>query len=821
MPKELVISAAAHETRVALLEDGQLCEIYIEREKEFALVGSIYKGRVTRVLPGMQSAFVEIGLDSDAFLYVGDFLENLEDYDHVVNAVEGKVEKMEQQGGVVFAPPVPGEAAAPDVAAQSAHGDVEASHEGNHEAGPESHGASREPETHAPAEQPPAVARPSAPPSRPFVRQDRRPGAGQAPGYGNDRPDQRSDQRIDQHAGQQGGYRSGQGQPQGPRDSQGRDRGGRQRGGRFRRGRGNDRRPGRDLPPSKYAAPRAFTPSIPYEPPAEEPAADYTPVILPGESLAKYKDRAPSASGAAAGQRTKPEGAGVAPALPPSLYAEPARGSSAPASLPSKSSEAELTGSAQDTSAEPEALLNTEQPVELESEAGLTEPDTRLHETQQTLAHETLPETLEIAHPHAVAHETHEAHESPSGIADLSDDEATTLAEQLAEARQEEASADAEQARLAEPDESEEDEGSEQIGDEHGASQPFSEHASEQEDEHEAVGSESSETDSVETDVVETGSVEIDAVEINATETDEEDDAAEASPEGEHEPELSDAASSDTVAAGESAGTESDLENRGNVAPTAPQQRPLSARVSDPQRARFQRPMRRGNRPRGNRNVRHQDHRQQQPRRPQLISEMLKAGQEIIVQIAKEPLGKKGARITSHVALPGRFLVYMPTVNHIGVSRRIGSAEERARLRRIVTESKGTFPGGFIVRTAAEGAPEDEIRSDVEFLGRTWDKIRAQAEPRKSPALLHRDLNLVERILRDYVSNDYTAIWIDNEEEFGKVVDFVSRFQPKLVSRVKLYTKTIAYFRGIRHSAGTRQSAAPQSLAQIRRLHRD
>src|ERR1700683_2123701 len=105
MPKELVISAAPHETRVAILEDGLLCEIYIEREKEFALVGSIYKGRVTRVLPGMQSAFVDIGLDSDAFLYVGDFLENLEDYDHVVAPAEGKVEKMEQQGGAVFAPP--------------------------------------------------------------------------------------------------------------------------------------------------------------------------------------------------------------------------------------------------------------------------------------------------------------------------------------------------------------------------------------------------------------------------------------------------------------------------------------------------------------------------------------------------------------------------------------------------------------------------------------------------------------------------------------------------------------------------------------------
>ena len=104
MSKELVISATPHETRVAIVEDGQLCEIYIEREKEFALVGSLYKGRVTRVLPGMQSAFVDIGLDSDAFLYVSDFLEHLEEYDHVANPVETKVQKMEQQGGEVFAP---------------------------------------------------------------------------------------------------------------------------------------------------------------------------------------------------------------------------------------------------------------------------------------------------------------------------------------------------------------------------------------------------------------------------------------------------------------------------------------------------------------------------------------------------------------------------------------------------------------------------------------------------------------------------------------------------------------------------------------------
>src|SRR6202044_942038 len=102
MSKEMVISANPHETRVAIMEEGQLCEYYVERQKEFALVGSIYKGRVTRVLPGMQSAFVEIGLDSDAFLYVSDFLEGIEDFDSgVTTAVVDKVQKMEDEGGQV------------------------------------------------------------------------------------------------------------------------------------------------------------------------------------------------------------------------------------------------------------------------------------------------------------------------------------------------------------------------------------------------------------------------------------------------------------------------------------------------------------------------------------------------------------------------------------------------------------------------------------------------------------------------------------------------------------------------------------------------
>ncbi len=116
MSKELVISATPHETRVAIMEDGQLCEIYIEREKEFALVGSLYKGRVTRVLPGMQSAFVDIGLDSDAFLYVSDFLEHLEEYDHVAPA-EPKAQKPQARSNEVYPPTTNGGAVATPAAA--------------------------------------------------------------------------------------------------------------------------------------------------------------------------------------------------------------------------------------------------------------------------------------------------------------------------------------------------------------------------------------------------------------------------------------------------------------------------------------------------------------------------------------------------------------------------------------------------------------------------------------------------------------------------------------------------------------------------------
>ena len=179
---------------------------------------------------------------------------------------------------------------------------------------------------------------------------------------------------------------------------------------------------------------------------------------------------------------------------------------------------------------------------------------------------------------------------------------------------------------------------------------------------------------------------------------------------------------------------------------------------------------------------------------PQQISELLKEGQEVLIQIAKEPIGKKGARITSHIALPGRFLVYMPTVNHVGVSRKINSEEERQRLKRIVVSERENGVGGFIVRTAAGGAAEDELRADIRFLKNLWHEIKNRAETSKAPALIYHDLNVVERILRDQVTSDFSQIWVDTEPEYERILRFAQRFQPALMKRIKLYTKNEPLF---------------------------
>jgi Rne/Rng family ribonuclease len=173
----------------------------------------------------------------------------------------------------------------------------------------------------------------------------------------------------------------------------------------------------------------------------------------------------------------------------------------------------------------------------------------------------------------------------------------------------------------------------------------------------------------------------------------------------------------------------------------------------------------------------------------QSIDDMLREGQEILVQVAKEPIAKKGARVTSHIALPGRYLVYMPTVDHVGVSRKIGSEAERLRLRDVILKHRDRFMGGVIVRTAAEEHSEEDLTSDLNYLVKVWEDIRSRAEKVSAPRLIHAELSLVQRLLRDQFSFEFASIRVDDEIEYQNIVEFVDKIYPNLIHRVKLYTK--------------------------------
>src|ERR1700732_1939217 len=171
------------------------------------------------------------------------------------------------------------------------------------------------------------------------------------------------------------------------------------------------------------------------------------------------------------------------------------------------------------------------------------------------------------------------------------------------------------------------------------------------------------------------------------------------------------------------------------------------------------------------------------------ISDLLREGQEIVVQVSKDTIAGKGARITSHVTLPGRYLVYMPTVNHIGVSRRIENEEERQRLKQILESIRPPGSGGFIVRTAGEGHNEDDFRGDMKYLMDLWDQIRRRAEKASAPTAIHHDLDLVLRTIRDVLSPEFKSVWIDSVEQYQRIVEFLDQIQPTLVSRVRLYRR--------------------------------
>ena len=820
MSKELVISATSHERRVAILEEGQLVEIYIEREKEFALVGSIYKGKVTRVLPGMQSAFVDIGLDGDAFLYVSDVFENLEDYDHGHGHGEAPVSPAPAIRGGSTIELLPGES----LSAAGVHEEVLPLEERPEEQGPVAEaGAGEESNVAERVDERPEGPRGEGGEEQEVSELDERQPESNDSAPQNFAPSYNPTRNYPPRHGSDRGDRS----ERGDRGDRGGDRGRGRRGrwGRRRGGSGGgDRRHhghsgGRNLPPSKYASPQGERDSRGYDNrrggdrgdrgPSGPPESREDEIVLPGESLAKYRGRPQQAPAEPPADREPEE-------RQPNFeqpVARPGVGMQPPAGGPRR-----FSGSL------PHWVLADNEP---EAEGADTE---EVAEEQAAGAAEQAAPLAEERHEEEQQGEPHR-----NGATGLSEEELSALSSRLVEAKHEETQARAEADSLAGGAMFDEEEPEE-----------IAEEAHEQEETSEAEIHLEAEPEIAEVEEEQEEELEEEHLEVERSGLSEAERADLAHDEAlEHvESEAAMAASAGEGAVSGPAVEEDAVllpgETRAPHDPNAPREefpRRDSARIGSDPRSRFQRPQR-GGRDRGGRgrfdrrggdrdrggdrggdrgrgrfdrrggqgHGQHGHHRGHHgghapQRRPQLISEMLKPGQDVVVQIAKEPLGKKGARITSHVALPGRFLVYMPTIDHIGVSRKIASADNRSRLRRLVGEARGSYPGGFIVRTAAGGATDDEIRTDIEFLGKTWNEIKQKHEERKAPALLHRDLNLVERVLRDYVSDDFTGIWIDNEEEYGKVVEFVSRFQPKLVSKVKLYTKEQPIFEefGIQH----------------------
>jgi ribonuclease G len=627
MSKELVVSSNRHETKVAIVEDDQLVEIYFQRSNEYSLAGSIHKGRVTRVLPGMQSAFVDLGLERDTFLYVSDFFEeNGDEYDKIPDERPSRGRERDRDRDKERERPE-----APRVTASA-----------------------------------PAIQTTKAEPSEQTIEAAVEP----AP----ERAEKPADLSTD------------------ARDPRGRR-------GRRRRNRG------RGFPESKYASDlSAETQEAESVEPVleDEPAAEV--FLLPGESLAKYR---------------------------------PGRGTAT--SSPIEEEIADDVDVDSDVSLEAE---EEEPAAESDSAAIFSEiEEERLEAGQVSLSDDDL-----------------QTEPLPADIED--DTPATKEFEQVAEAEED---------------------------DEPGI------HTVEDVGDDRLTGFIEDAVDSA--GLPETAQPDADAIDAEDPITDEDEPEAVEALAGEQE----------EISALKEA-----------TAEDAPYEQPVTASVRDQSNRYQHRTSRRMRRRRGSSSSeqrtaepppaevvevrtppreRERD-REREREKPVLpsISDLLREGQEIIVQIAKEPLGQKGARITSHIALPGRYVVFMPTLEHLGVSRKISTDEERLRLKRILQTHREGTTGGFIVRTAGEGRSEDEIAGDMAYLYNLWLDIRQKAEKKPAPVLLHHDLDIVQRILRDQLSDMFKSIWCDNEEVYESVLRFMQRFQPALVGRVKLYTRTIPIF---------------------------
>jgi Rne/Rng family ribonuclease len=712
MNKELFVSATPHETKVGITEDDQLAEIYLERENEYTLAGSIYKGRVTRVLPGMQSAFVDIGLERDAFLYVSDFMDleqQDEDLDEAIPANRPVAEARPRPGLEAGGPAVNSDGQLAEVGSITGEGE--------------------EPEA-ASSEAPGSAASVSRDFRGRRRRRGRRGETGDRGGRGAspDRGEIRSEPRNEIRSETASETRSE------PRVEPRNDR--------FNRG----ERSGRSGSDSRFQRPSpAARAGRDYD---YGPPPGYQPILLPGESISKYQRQGQSQS--------------QGPALPTE--------NAAPAERQAPIMPASITANFPED--EPIFAAEFAEPLHEQHEHVL---HAEIYEEVHGTASSAAPEIAEVGNEARAVSETYSAPEAT--VHQLAREPDFVAAPQVTH----DVTHDLAHGAVEEQEIEEEEADLTSYGEEPGDDEGFEEI----EEETRAAGGELSGSGVGEiapglaagVEPVANGEAVPEAV-LEAEEREAEElELEEAQAEAEALLEAEAIGDGTVDASAEVRGPAPEarlLQRTQRRAPERGSDR-TSDRTSDIDRRRGRRGGRRF-RSRENQVV------------PQ-ISELLKEGQEVLIQIAKEPIGKKGARITSHIALPGRFLVFMPTVNHTGVSRKIASEEERQRLKRIIQSERENGGGGFIVRTAAAGASDEELRADIRFLKNLWNEIKSRSDTSKPPALIYHDLNVVERVLRDQVSSEFSVIWVDTEQEYERIVRFANRFQPGLVKRVKLYTK--------------------------------
>jgi ribonuclease E len=935
MSKEIYISSTPHETRLAIVENDDLTEIYYERENEYTLAGSIYNGRVTRVLPGMQSSFVDIGLERDAFLYITDFMEEAGDSadfdtsgDHGKRPDNRRIREtpVTLEGATV----APSEEAGP----RPERGDKGRDRGGRGRNDRRRGSRDRQPgsENAEPLDNPEAIVAdfnqesnfgphpdslsaesrdtaeigegaPGADGSRRWRgrrgRRRGRPGqrdASAQPGSPDAQPqsapEEQGESQYDSNFDLEGAaeqtapvpaaYPAPEAAPANVEGNERNDRG--DRGGRNDRGSRNDRG-GRDRDRGQRRTPRGFAPrtslyGVDDTPNNESSSANADgltpePIVLPGESLSKYrkdgdepqaaaKTAEPTILLASSPAYEIPTGWDGGSTLPGESLSRHRRSESRESRDTRQGPRAEHRSDSQasfrNDNVTPQVSEQPAAPRVIEASTALPEafeaepvleaaPPTEYEPTEASASYRVDPVApSEFRQSAPIAEEPAElvvGHTEESAAHEFTAIHATgematepPVAAFTPEPVTEPASPLQHETAIVNPAENVIEDGIEPVH------QQFAPGAGELEEEvieedypTTLQASSIEEMDDLDEEETLEGAADlgtmiremsIDEITSSGNSLVEDDDLEELEEEdsfddGTHEYEEdldeSDASDSEDEADEEDSliheeGTEDGEHAAANgfdQAQTAPgQERPRDGdRGRSSRREGGRRDGRRGERGRGDRprytggagdrersgsRDRRGGRNSMQTTNLPAISELLKPGQEVLVQIAKEPIAKKGARITSHIALPGRFLVFMPTVNHTGVSRKIESDSERRRLKEILLSEKGEASGGFIVRTAASGASEEELRSDLRFLLNLWADIKQRSESSKSPALIYHDLNLVERILRDQVTDNFSAIWVDTETEYERVLRFLQRFQPSLIRRVKLYTKETPLF---------------------------